>query len=410
MSPVVTLAVDSIAAGGDGVGRSNGLVVFVPRTAAGDIVTASISGKGQFARGALRTVTRPSTDRTQPPCPHYTRDRCGGCQLQHITYAGQLAAKQGIIRDAVERIGKRKLAIPDIRPSSSEWRYRTKLTLAIRRRGPNWIAGLRAYDDPSRVFSLADCPITDRGVVGVWRDVMSASAHFPEAGELRGAVRLSEGAYMFSLQGGSRWTGAKEFFAAVPSLSDLWWEAEGRGPKLLHSREAAGSRKKPGISFAQINPAVAAELHAHVVSRVLSHSPVRVVDAYSGAGATAIPLAASGVTVTAIELDQLASDWAAQHLPEGSRAVRGRVEDELAATLPADVVLLNPPRAGIDEKVAAALDAPESRPRAIIYVSCNPATLARDISRLPSFRIAQVVAFDMFPQTAHVETVCELVA
>lgn len=410
MSPVVTLAVDSIAGGGDGVGRSNGLVVFVPRTAPGDIVTASISGRGQFARGSLRTVTRPSTERTEPPCPHYTRDRCGGCQLQHITYAGQLAAKQGIIRDAIERIGKRKLAIPDIKPSSLEWRYRTKLTLAIRRRGPNWIAGLRAYDDPSRVFPLADCPITERGVVAVWRDVMSASAHFPDAEELRGAVRLSDGAYTFSLQGGSRWTGADEFFAAVPSLSDLWWEAEGRGTRLLHSREAPGSRKKPGISFAQVNPAVAGELHAHVVTRALSHSPARVVDAYSGAGATAIPLAAAGVAVTAIELDQLASDWAARHLPEGSRAVRGRVEDELPATLPADVVLLNPPRAGIDEKVAAALDAPESRPRAIIYVSCNPATLARDISRLPSFRIAQVVAFDMFPQTAHVETVCELVA
>src|SRR5687768_8233694 len=98
MSPVVTLTVDSIAAGGDGVGRSNGLVVFVPRTAAGDIVTASIAGRGQFARGALRTVTRPSPDRTEPPCPHYTHDRCGGCQLQHITYGSQLAAKQRIIR------------------------------------------------------------------------------------------------------------------------------------------------------------------------------------------------------------------------------------------------------------------------------------------------------------------------
>lgn len=409
MSPVVTLAVDSIAAGGDGVGRSNGLVVFVPRTAAGDIVTASIAGKGQFARGSLRAVTRPSRDRTDPPCPHYTHDKCGGCQLQHITYPGQLAAKQRIIRDAIERIGKRELSAPEIRASSAEWRYRTKLTLAIRRRGANWIAGLRAYDDPSRVFSLTDCPITERGVVRVWRDVMSASEHFPEAGELRGSVRLSEGAYTFSLEGGARWTKHEDFFAAAPSLSDLWWEQDGRGPALLQSRDAPGSRKKPGISFAQINPAVAAELHAHVIARALSYSPACVVDAYSGAGATAIPLALSGVVVTAIELDQLASDWCARHLPEGSRAVRGRVEDELPAVLPADVVLLNPPRAGIDEEVAASLEAHEQKPRSIIYVSCNPATLARDISRLPSFRIAGVVAFDMFPQTAHVETVCELV-
>ncbi|MEX1186866.1 MAG: hypothetical protein WEA80_09780 [Gemmatimonadaceae bacterium] len=405
----MTLAVDSIAAGGDGVGRSNGLVVFVPRTAAGDIVTASIAGKGQFARGSLRTVTRPSPDRTDPPCPHYTRDRCGGCQLQHITYRGQLAAKQRIIRDAIERIGKRQLSPPEVRPSSSEWRYRTKLTLAIRRRGGNWIAGLRAYDDPSRIFSLADCPITERGVVRVWREVMGASALFPDASELRGSVKLADGAYTFSLEGGTRWATHEDFFAAVPSLSDLWWEQEGRGPALLHSRDTPGSRKVPGISFAQINPAVAAELHAHVLERALSYGPARVVDAYSGAGATAIPLAQSGAAVTAIELDQLASDWCVRHLPEGSRAIRGRVEDELPEALPADVVLLNPPRAGVDERVAATLEALEAKPRAVIYVSCNPATLARDISRLPSYRIAGVVAFDMFPQTAHVETVCELV-
>jgi len=409
MSPVVTLAVDSIAAGGDGVGRSNGLVVFVPRTAAGDIVTASIAGKGQFARGSLRSVTRPSRDRTEPPCPHYTRDRCGGCQLQHITYPAQIAAKQLIIRDAIVRIGKRELSAPEVRKSRSEWRYRTKLTLAIKRRGASWIAGLRAYDDPSRVFSLADCPITDRGVVRVWRDVMNASSLFPDAIELRGSVRLSDGAYTFSMQGGARWGGHEDFFAAVPSISDLWWEADGRGPALLKSRDAPGSRKKPGISFAQVNPDVASELHAHVVARALSYSPSRIVDAYSGAGATAIPLAGAGASVTAIELDQMASDWCARQLPEGSRAVRGRVEDELRPALPADVVLLNPPRAGIDEKVAAILEGQEPRPRAVIYVSCNPATLARDISRLPSYRIASVVAFDMFPQTAHVETVCELV-
>lgn len=406
----MTLTVDSIASGGDGVGRSNGLVVFVPRTAAGDIVTASIAGRGQFARGALRTVTRPSPDRTEPPCPHYTRDRCGGCQIQHITYESQLAAKQRIIRDAIERIGKRQIAAPDIRASSAEWRYRTKLTLAIRRRGGNWIAGLRAYDDPLRVFSLSDCPITERGVVRVWRDVMAASELFPEAEELRGSVRLSEGAYTFSLEGGKRWTTAEEFFAAVPSLSDLWWEADGRAPALLHSRDAPGSRRKPGISFAQINPAVASDLHAHVIARASSYAPKRVVDAYSGAGATAIPLAAAGATVTAIELDQLASDWAASRLPEGSRAVRGRVEDVLPDALPADVVLLNPPRSGVDEKVTQLLEAQSERPRAIIYVSCNPATLARDVARLPSYRIAGIVAFDMFPQTAHVETVCELVS
>jgi 23S rRNA (uracil1939-C5)-methyltransferase len=89
--------------------------------------------------------------------------------------------------------------------------------------------------------------------------------------------------------------------------------------------------------------------------------------------------------------------------------MQGRVEDLLASALPADVVVLNPPRAGIDERVAATLGDAAASIRAVVYVSCNPATLARDLGRLPRFRMASLVAFDMFPQTAHVETVCELV-
>ena len=91
-----------------------------------------------------------------------------------------------------------------------------------------------------------------------------------------------------------------------------------------------------------------------------------------------------------------------------SRAIHGRVEDELPGALPADLVILNPPRAGVDARVTETLEAEAPRLRGVIYISCNPATLARDLSRLPSFQIQSLHAFDMFPQTAHVETVCEL--
>src|SRR3954467_3245140 len=152
--PTISVPIDSIAAGGDGVGRSNGLVVFVPRTAPGDVVTAQIAGRGHFARGSLRNVVTPSLTRIEPPCPHYTRDRCGGCQLQHMTYEAQLSAKQLIIRDSLQRIGKRTVDAPPIERSPKDWRYRTKLTLALRRSGVRWIAGLHPYDDPVRVFPL----------------------------------------------------------------------------------------------------------------------------------------------------------------------------------------------------------------------------------------------------------------
>jgi 23S rRNA (uracil1939-C5)-methyltransferase len=134
-----------------------------------------------------------------------------------------------------------------------------------------------------------------------------------------------------------------------------------------------------------------------------------VIDAYAGAGSTAVRLAASGATVVAIELDAEAVARFHDRLTEPSRAVIGRVEDHLEDALPADVVLLNPPRGGVDARVTSALQELRSPPRAVIYVSCDPATLARDLSRMPRYRLAAVRAYDMFPQTAHVETVCELV-
>jgi 23S rRNA (uracil1939-C5)-methyltransferase len=176
--------------------------------------------------------------------------------------------------------------------------------------------------------------------------------------------------------------------------------------RLLHDRR---TRKSAGASFAQINQAVAAELRDYVVRRVLSREPQKVVDAYAGIGDTAEAIAESGAMVTAIELDQEAERWCRSRLPESSRSIHARVEDVIHETLPADSVILNPPRAGVDARVTDVLEATTPHPRSIVYVSCNPATLARDLSRLPSYRIESIVAFDMFPQTAHVETVCELV-
>jgi len=404
--PSVSVRIDSIAAGGDGVGRSDGLVVFVPRTAPGDIVTAQISGKGHFARGTLRTVVTPSPSRIDPPCSHYTRDRCGGCQVQHLTYEAQLAAKQLIVRDSLQRIGKRTVEPPPIERSPQEWRYRTKLTLSMRRRGARWIAGLHPYDDPGAVFALADCPITDRRVVATWREVMSADAYFPDSRELRGSVRITSGGATLVMMGGHAWPSRDQFSAAVPSVAALWWEPDGEAlRRRVYDRRPDRS---PGASFAQVNAEVASELRTFVVTRIKSLGARSVVDSYAGAGHTAFELAGAGMMVTAIELDADASAWSAERLLPPSRAVHARVEDALPAHLPADVVILNPPRAGLDARVTETLEAHAATTRRLIYISCNPATLARDVSRLPGFRIESLRAFDMFPQTAHVETVCEL--
>jgi 23S rRNA (uracil1939-C5)-methyltransferase len=164
----------------------------------------------------------------------------------------------------------------------------------------------------------------------------------------------------------------------------------------------------PTAAFEQVNASVADALYMAVVNRAFAVRPTSAVDAYAGSGATSRMLAERGVNVTAIEMDADAASYAASHAPDGLSVRVGRVEDVLGEVLPADTIILNPPRTGLHERVTQVLEM-RPLPRQILYVSCDPATLARDIARLPSFRIAALSAFDMFPQTAHVETLCELI-
>lgn len=402
----VDVEIRDIAAGGDGVGRTDGLVVFAPRTAPGDRIRAAIARGKRFARATRVEILRASADRVAPVCAHYDRDRCGGCQLQHLSYDAQRDAKAGMIRDAFERIARRPVDPPPVRHAWSPWRYRTKLTLALRREGGRWIAGLHRYDDPSAVFPIEDCAITDERVMAVWDAILAHGEWLPAGDALRASVRLLEGGAAFVVEGGKSWPDGERFLDGVPALSAVWWiPADTRGRRLVAARDEGLAH---GASFAQVNPKVAGQMREYVLALVRAHGPSRVVDAYAGVGDTAEPLARAGARVTAIELDRDAVRVCATRLPAGSRAMAGRVEQLLPGALPADLVLLNPPRTGVAPEVTRALEGAAPRPGAIIYVSCDPATLARDVGRLPSFRVASLTAFDMFPQTAHVETVCEL--
>ena len=398
--------ITGIAAGGDGVGRLDGMAVFVPRTEPGDVANVALTLAKRFARGTLVSLEVASPTRVDPPCPHYTRDRCGGCQLQHVSYEAQLAAKGMILGDALRRIGKRQVEDPVVEPSDGQWRYRRKLTLHLRRTGTTWIAGLHPYDDPDAVFDLHDCPITDERVMAVWGELHDAFDLLPRERALRVAVRLVEHGASVVVEGGRTWRAPETMLERVPSMDELWWHPEGGRMRLLARR---GTESQRGASFAQVNAGVAARLQAYVLARANGHHPDRVVDAYAGMGATAIPLAAEGREVIAIELDRDAAEYVGRQLRPPSRAIAGRVEEHIAAALPADVVLLNPPRSGVDSRVLQALESVRRPPRAILYTSCDPATLARDLARLPRYRLASVRAYDMFPQTAHVEAVCELV-
>jgi 23S rRNA (uracil1939-C5)-methyltransferase len=411
--PPTEVAVTGIAAGGDGVARVGGMVAFVPRTAPGDVARVRLAPGDRFARGLLDEVVAPGPGRVEPPCPHYVVDRCGGCQLQHLAYDAQLDAKRVIVGDALARIGRLAADVAAVEASPRPWRYRRKLTLALRRRGGRWIGGLHPYDAPGDVFALGDCPITDERVVATWRAVLAAAEHLPrDVPALRGAVRLvgdsdaDAARAAFALEGGRAWPEAEALADAVPALAALWHTPDGGRRRLVVDRRGDAL---PGASFAQVNPAMAAELGRAVVDAALAFAPARVVDGYAGAGDTAAALAAHGVHATAIELDAEAARYAADRLGGAGRSVVGRVEDELPGALPADVVVLNPPRAGLDPRVPETLERAAAGeygapPRGLVYVSCNPATLARDLARLPSYRVRTVRPFDMFPQTAHVET------
>ena len=402
----VRLEIASIAAGGDGVGRADGIVVFVPRTAPGDVARVHIAKAKRFARGELISLEQSSPARIDPACPHYTIDRCGGCQLQHLSYDAQLAAKSVIVGDALRRIGRRDVADPSVEPSDAPWRYRRKLTLHLRRTPTGWIAGLHPYDDPAAVFEVRDCPITDERVLEIWAELRRAFDELPEERSLRVAVQLLDDGAAATIEGGRLWRTSDQFFAAAPSMTELWWRPEGGSARLVASRSVESGA---GASFAQVNAGVAARIRAALLGRIRHYKPARVVDAYAGTGATAIPLADDGVNVTAIELDRPAAESLRSRLASPSSTIIGRVEDHIAQVLPADVVLLNPPRAGVDDRVTAALETHRGSLQALFYTSCDPATLARDLARLPSYRLVSVRGYDMFPQTAHVETLCELV-
>jgi 23S rRNA (uracil1939-C5)-methyltransferase len=407
VSDTIDVRIESIAAGGDGVGRHEGLVVFVPRSAPGDVVRVSAERHDRLMRGQVVEVLTPSPLRADPCCDHYDLDRCGGCQIQHLGYEAQLDAKGGFIRDSITRIGRVPVDKPGVEASGKQWRYRGKLTMKLRHVDGRWVAGLHRYDAPDEIFELRDCPITDESVLASWRMVLEKQELLPQAWELRAAVRVLSSGFAFTLEGGQDWPTHNEFFSSIDSMTELWWKPRGGSRRLLQSK----TTDRAGASFTQVNPGVAAQLRGWVLSLAGAMHPATAIDAFAGTGDLAAAMAADGVRVTAIEIDRDAARLAASRLPAGSRMIAARVEEALPGSLPADLLIVNPPRAGLDARITDLLQsmAPGRGPRGIIYISCNPATLGRDLQRMRSYRIRSLRGFDMFPQTAHVETVCELV-
>ena len=414
-----TVKIRALSSTGAGVGNlADGRVVFVPRTAPGDEVRLRIThGKPRWARGQLRELLAASPHRVPPACPYY--EECGGCSLQHVTYAQQLHWKGDTVREALKRISHVDIGSLDVVPSSSERGYRSRMRYTLLRLpGGRVVAGFHRLGAPHRIVDVEEgCILPEPEIASVWtglRKVWGESARrLPSGRELHLTLRTVDEGVILLVEGG-RGPGRPDILLReVEGLVAIWADAHGGGGRLLaglrqvHDTRLGETVRTGSTTFLQVNRAASAALHRWVVEQGGVSPGEKVVDAYCGVGLYGRDLARTGANVLGIEIDSEAVRAASRNAPEGFTAWAGAVEDRIAEALPADLVVLNPPRVGVDATVTEALQA--AGPPRLIYVSCDPATLARDIGRLSSsYEVVNVRAFDLFPQTAHVEVVAVL--
>jgi 23S rRNA (uracil1939-C5)-methyltransferase len=381
------LTVERILPGGVGLAHARGQTVFVSLSAPGDRVRALVeSVRGRIAFASIIEVVEPSRARVEPPCPYF--GRCGGCDFQQLIYEAQLAAKVEIIRDSLRRVARVEppLEIP-ITPSPAEWRYRAR---ARWQHDP--IRKLLGYYEHGthRVVDVVECPV-------------AAPEVEERLNHLRGMLsegRLPEDALEFEAVAGDNGV------ALAPPVEPTDAREQSRTIRGERYRFDAGC-------FFQINHAL---LDPLIVEGLRDAAGETALDLYCGVGLFTLPLARSFERVVAVEGNHISAEYARRNLADASLSnatvETSAVGDWLARNTQrlehVDFILLDPPRAGAETEAVRGII--KLRPQHISYVSCDPATLARDLRAFveAGYSVASVHAFDMFPQTHHVETVVHL--
>ena len=402
------MRIERIAAGGDGIGHlADGRAVFVPRSAPGDLIElVRVARQRSFARAEVGRIVEPGPGRVAPPCPHYERDRCGGCQLQHLDAGAQRAARRSIVGDALRRLGRRDLEDPVLEPAADEWAYRTRITLHQSADGRR--IGYHRLGRPGDIFDLERCLIAAPAVQELWSVLRLQRRFLPKRIDSV-TLRLERGGARHILVKGAQpaWPEASRLVdvirARLPDVS-VWWQPPEGAPRVVGESVAFHA-----TVFEQVNPAMGDRARDWAVAALGSVSGRTGWDLYAGIGETSRMLLARGARIESVEWDARAVRLAESLT--GTRdtlaAHAGRVEDVIGTLRPADFVITNPPRTGMDPRIVEAITA--SPARTLAYISCDPATLARDLRGLgEGWRLTGLKAFDLFPQTAHVETVAVL--
>jgi 23S rRNA (uracil1939-C5)-methyltransferase len=381
---VLEVEVERILPGGMGLAHAGGKTVFVSLAAPGDRLRVRVEREqGNVLFASIEEIVAPSPLRIEPPCPYF--GRCGGCDFQQLTYEAQLAAKAEIIRDCLHRIARLE-SVPDfvVTPSPDNWRYRMRAMWQIDREQ----RAIGYYERGSRrVCDVVDC--------AVLRPALQEKLEEVRATEWR---RVPEGLkHLDAVQGENGVSFAPAFAGFHTSELSLTVRGE-----VYHFNAE---------TFFQINPSLLGPLIDFALGDALGES---VLDLYCGVGLFTLPLARRFKSVTAVEANSAAVRFARRNLQQAAltnaRVITATVTDWFRnkPVGPVDFVLLDPPRAGAESAVIKGII--DLRPAAIAYVSCDPATLARDLKKLMAggYAIDSMAAFDLFPQTHHVETVVRL--
>lgn len=438
------LVVDRLAYGGEGIGRAAGLAVFVPDSAPGETVRARVRKvHRRHLEAELLSVERPAPDRVPPRCPHVA-EACGGCTWQHVSYAAQLSAKAAAVRDSLERLGGfRDLAIAPILPAPDELRYRNKMEFAFHPKGTLGLHPRGAWYD---IIRLRECHLAPE----LFTAIVAAAQAFAEShGIALYHPRLRHGLLRELCIRQSRATSevllgivtGRGDFAQADAMAAHLAALDPRITAIVRSVRSSPDDAAPLVettplwgrdfiteiiaglrfrihldTFFQTNSAQAERLVEVALSLAGDVADAEVVDVYCGVGLFSLALAKAGARVTGVEIVESAVAAARRNATENrlqSLAFHaGDARKVLAEVLPAGlgpkVLLLDPPRAGAGGKVMRRIA--RACPQRIIYVSCNPTTLARDLVELRPFgyHVTAVQPLDLFPQTYHVETVVAL--